>query len=84
MRGKPKPRKGKGMLAWRSRQKPGAIMTPEKFEKIKRKAAAGGARSPESVAGAAYWKTAKAKYREKHHSSPIHEKFSNPDRYMRS
>lgn len=79
-RGKPEPRKGKGLLAWRSRQEPGAIMEPSTFEEIKQKAAAGGARSPEAVAGAAYWKTAKAKYKE-HHSAPVHDKFSNPDKY---
>lgn len=58
-------------------------MKPSTFEKIERKAAAGGARSPEAVAGAAYWKTAKAKYKGKHQSPPVHEKFSNPDRYVR-
>lgn len=65
MRGKPKPRKGKGLLAWRSRQKRGAIMKLSTFEKIKRKATAAGATNPEAVAGAAYWATAKAKFREK-------------------
>jgi len=64
MRGKPKPRKGKGMLAWRSRQEPGAIMKPSTFQGIEKKAPAGGATNPEAVAGAAYWKTAKAKYKE--------------------
>jgi len=61
-RGKPKPRKGKGMLAWRSRQKRGKIMRPSTFEAIKRKAAAAGATNPEAVAGKAYWRTAKSKY----------------------
>jgi len=71
-RGKPKPRKGKDMLAWRSRQKPGSIMKPSTFEKIKRSAAARGADDPEAVAGAAYWRTVRAKYRKakKHHSAP--------------
>ena len=63
-RGKPKPRKGKGLLAWRSRQKPGAIMKPSTFEKIKRKAR-GAYKSPEAVAGATYWKTAKLKFKRK-------------------
>lgn len=62
MKGKPKPRQGEGMLAWRSRQKPGAIMRPSTFEKIKHKAAASGATNPEAVAGKAYWRTAKAKF----------------------
>jgi len=38
-------------------------MKPSTFKKIKRKAAAAGARSPEAVAGAAYWRTARAKFR---------------------
>ena len=64
MKGRPKSRKGKGLLAWRSRQKRGAIMKPSTFKKIKRKAQASGATNPEAVAGKAYWRTAKAKYRE--------------------
>lgn len=68
-RGKPKPRKGKGMLAWRSRQKTGAIMKPSTFESIKRKAAASGASNPEAVAGRAYWNAAKKKYKQSHHSA---------------
>jgi hypothetical protein len=40
-------------------------MKPETFEQIKRKAAASGARNPEAVAGAAYWETAKAKFRKR-------------------
>lgn len=79
--GVPKPRAGKGLAAWRSRQKRGAIMEPSTFQEIKKKAAARGARSSEDVAGAAYWKTAKAKFKEKHHSPPIHDKYSNPDKY---
>lgn len=65
MRGKPKARKGKGLLAWRSRQKRGAIMKPSTFEEIKRKATAGGATNPEAVAGHAYWHTVYAKFRKK-------------------
>jgi hypothetical protein len=65
MRGKPKARKGKGLLAWRSRQKRGAIMKPSTFAKIMRSAQAGRATNPIKVAGAAYWKTAKAKYRKR-------------------
>jgi len=64
-RGKPKPRAGKGLNAWRSRQKPGAIMKPTTFKSITKKAKAGGAKDPEAVAGAAYWKTAKAKFGKK-------------------
>ncbi len=64
-RGKPKPRAGKGLNAWRSRQKRGAIMKPSTFKDIVKKAKAAGASDPEKVAGAAYWKTAKAKYKKK-------------------
>ncbi len=65
MRGKPRPRRGKGMLAWRSRQKTGAVMKPSTFEAIERKAAASGATNPSAVAGAAYWATAKKKFKER-------------------
>lgn len=54
------------LLRWRKRQKKGAIMEPETFEEIKRKAAASKkTRDAKKVAGAAYWKTAKAKFRER-------------------
>ena len=60
MRGIPKPRKGGGLLAWRSRQKRGSIMKSSTFKKIEgsRKA-----RSGKRMAGAAYWRAAKSKYR---------------------
>jgi len=58
----------KGLREWRAKQKPGAIMKPSTFKKIEKKAAAAGATSPEKVAGAAYWATARAKYRGKKHS----------------
>jgi hypothetical protein len=53
----------KGLKEWRKEQSKGAIMKPSTFERIERRAAASGATDPEKVAGAAYWKTAKAKYR---------------------
>ena len=53
----------RGLKKWRREQPKGAIMKPSTFEKIKKAAAAEGATDPEKVAGAAYWKTAKAKYR---------------------
>ena len=52
----------KHLLQWRKNQKRGAIMKPSTFARIERSASARGARDPEKVAGAAYWKTAKAKY----------------------
>ena len=56
----------KAMLKWRSKESPGAIMKPETFQKIKRSATKryGSAARGENAAGAAYWGTAKAKYKE--------------------
>ena len=65
-RGTPKPRKGKNLLAWRSRQKPGAIMSPSTFEEIETKAKKRygiSKKRAEKVAGKAYQTTLKAKYR---------------------
>lgn len=44
------------LKAWRSKQKPGAIMKPSTFKAIAKK-------SGKEVAGAAYWKAAEAKYK---------------------
>lgn len=63
-RGRPRRRKGKGILAWRSRQKRGAIMRPSTFKRIVRKNIRKyGKRRARKIAGKAYWRTAKAKYR---------------------
>lgn len=51
------------MLAWRSRQAPGAIMKPSTFQGIEQEAAASGATNPKAVAGKAYWNTAKSKFK---------------------
>jgi len=66
-RGIPKARRGKSMLAWRSRQKRGAIMRPSTFRKIQRKAARkyGSKKRGTAAAGRAYWTTARAKYRKR-------------------
>jgi hypothetical protein len=56
----------KAMKEWRNKQKRGGIMKPSTFAKIKAKAARSGATNPEAVAGAAYWRTAKAKFKRKH------------------
>ena len=69
MKGRPKPRKGKDELAWRSRQKPGAIMRPETFEKIAKKSPGG-----EKAAGRAYWNAVKSKYHEATGKQAIPEK----------
>lgn len=53
----------KKILKWREQQRPGAIMKPSTFERIKRSAAARGATSGKKVAGAAYWRTVEAKYK---------------------
>ena len=66
-RGIPKPRKGKGMYAWRSRQPKGAIMKPETFDKIVAAAQEKYHISKErgkKVAGKAYKTTLKKKYAE--------------------
>lgn len=51
------------ILEFRKKQKPGAIMKPSTFQRIVRSAAQRGAKNPKKVAGAAYWKTVRAKYR---------------------
>lgn len=56
-----------GLNKWRRNQKRGAIMKPSTFKSIEAKAAASGATNPEAVAGAAYWRTAKAKYEKSKH-----------------
>lgn len=63
--GRPNPRKGKGMLAWRSRQRRGAIMKPSTFESIKQsmEARGFGEERAAKAAGAAYWAAARKKYR---------------------
>ena len=52
-----------GLRQWRAKQKPGAIMKPSTFKDIEASAKARGATDPEAVAGAAYWRTAKEKYK---------------------
>lgn len=71
MRGKPKPRKGSDLAAWRSRQKPGAIMKPSTFAEIAQEAAeklekkgispAQAKIRGKKQAGEAYWEAAEAK-----------------------
>lgn len=68
----PKP-KGRGkskkmseaLLDWRAEQPPSAIMKPSTFESIRKRAAKAGATDPEAVAGAAYWRTAEAKFKKR-------------------
>jgi hypothetical protein len=67
MRGRPKARRGKGLLAWRSRQKPGAIMKSSTFESIKQSEEARGLSEKRATeaAGASYWRAAKKKFKER-------------------
>lgn len=52
------------MLAWREKQKHGSVMRPSTFKKIEQKAKKAGYMFPKAVAGSAYWKTLRAKYRD--------------------
>jgi len=54
-----------GLKKWRRKQKRGAIMKPSTFENIVQSAMARGLSKEraEKSAGAAYWKTARKKYR---------------------
>ena len=58
--------KSRALKEWRNKQKEGAIMKPSTFKEIEAKAKASGASNPEKVAGAAYWKTADAKFKASH------------------
>lgn len=53
----------KSVLRYRARAGRGKIMRPSTFASIQSSAAGKGYRNPAAVAGAAYWKTAKAKAR---------------------
>lgn len=54
-------------LAWRRRQPPSAIMRPSTFEKIMKDAMKRGFSKERAkrIAGAAYWRTAESKYKER-------------------
>jgi len=51
------------LRSWRKSQPTGAIMKPSTFASIEKKA--GGGAKGKRIAGAAYWKTAKAKFRKR-------------------
>lgn len=53
------------VLAWREKQRPGAIMPPETFQKIKRESTKryGSAKRGQKAAGAAYWGTVESKFK---------------------
>lgn len=71
-------------LAWRRRQRHGSIMKPSTFAAIERRAARGGSRDPSAVAGAAYWRTVGARYRESHNPFPASGMVLNPRHRRRS
>lgn len=58
-----------GELEWRARQRRGRIMRRRTFEEIEEEARERGARNPRAVAGAAYWRTVRAKYKRGHRRS---------------
>jgi len=65
---------GEKLLRWRERQRPGAIMRPATFERIVRQIMRRygfGRERAEKIAGAAYWQTVRAKYRERRRGSPV-------------
>jgi hypothetical protein len=55
----------KGLKEWRKKQKPGAIMKPETFDKIVADAEKRGMSkaSAKKIAGKAYWGSAEKKYK---------------------
>lgn len=57
----------KKVLKWREKQPTGAIMTPEKFESIKKGVArSGSAKDAQAVAGSKYWDEVMQKYSKRH------------------
>ena len=56
-------RQSRALLRWRSRQPRGAIVRPSTFRRIVASARRRGARNPTAVAGKAYWRTARSKFR---------------------
>ncbi len=62
-------------LTWRRRQKKGAIMKRKTFKYIEKSAAARGYKHLKRVAGAAYWKTEKAKYRKSRRKRTTHHRY---------
>jgi hypothetical protein len=58
------------LLEWRRKQPHGAIMKPSTFQRIARES--DGARG-ERIAGAAYWRTAEAKFKKKKRSKVAEE-----------
>lgn len=58
------------VLDFRERLRRGSVMRPSTFAEIERSAAASGATDPQKVAGAAYWKTLGARFREARERNP--------------
>ena len=53
----------KNLRAWRMKQKRGKIMKPSTFKDIEESAERSGASDPKAVAGKAYWRSARDKFR---------------------
>ena len=60
-----KAKTSKELRKWRKKQKRGAIMDPGTFKDIEESARESGADDPKAVAGAAYWRTARKKFKER-------------------
>jgi len=57
----------KKIRQWRGKQRRGAIMRPSTFKKIQARGSRKyGTKRGKKIAGAAYWRTVKAKYRKRH------------------
>jgi len=57
----------KKVLKWREKQPAGAIMSPKKFESVKKGVArSGSGYDPEAVAGSKYWEKVRQKYAKRH------------------
>ncbi len=66
MRKRVSKKESKKLLEWRKKQKRGAIMSPETFQEIKEKGEKKyGKGHGAKIAGGAYWRTAKSKYRKR-------------------
>jgi len=56
------------LLDWRAKQREGSIMRPSTFKSIEERAEKEGYDDPKAVAGSAYWRTARAKFRKSRRS----------------
>lgn len=71
------------VLEFREKVPKGKIMKPSTFKAIEKKAKRGKYKKPRAVAGAAYWKTVKAKYRQALHDYVVKEILRGDRPYQR-